>query len=181
MISIRRTCSLFARAYPKATLLAPTPDARPACTRNYSGAEVQFGALDRLAARIASIEPKGSHFLTGWTLSIPALALPDDRLRLLQRDVRREHPGLAPRRGVAGTKGDGGGLDERHRLARAAARATWVIGVAAPVFGMSACLSANSLVYLCVGVLMVFGVRAYWQTDLTSILRMRATCQSARP
>jgi hypothetical protein len=29
-------------------------DARPAFTRNYSGAEVQFLALDRLAARIAS-------------------------------------------------------------------------------------------------------------------------------
>jgi len=117
VISIRRTCSLFARAYPKATSLAPTPDARPAFTRNYSGAEVQFGALDRLAARIASIEPKGSHFLTGWALSIPALALPDDRLRLLQRDVRREHPGLAPRRGAVGTKGDGGRRDERHWLA----------------------------------------------------------------
>jgi hypothetical protein len=50
-------------------------------------------------------------------------------------------------------------------------------GVAAPVFGMSACLSANSLVYLCVGLLMVFGVRAYLQTDLTWVLRMRATCQ----
>ena len=45
---------VFVRAYPKATLLAPTPDARPAFTRNYSGAEVQFGALDRLGARIAS-------------------------------------------------------------------------------------------------------------------------------
>jgi hypothetical protein len=93
-------------------LLAPTPDARPAFTRNYSGIEVQFLTLDRLAARIASIEPKGSCFLTGWTPSIPALALLDDRLRLFQRDVRREHPGLAPRRGEAGTKGDGGGLDE---------------------------------------------------------------------
>ena len=60
MISIRRTCSLFARAYPKATLLAPTLDARPAFTRNYSGAEVQFGALDRLAACVASIEPSGT-------------------------------------------------------------------------------------------------------------------------
>ena len=107
MISIRRTCSLFARAYPKATLLAPTPDTRPAFTRNYSGAEVQLGALDRLVARIASIEPKGSRFLTGWTLSIPALALPDDRLSLLQRDVGREHLGLTPQRGEAGTKGDG--------------------------------------------------------------------------
>jgi hypothetical protein len=53
VIELRRTCSLFARAYPKATLLVTTPDARPAFTRNYSGAEVQFGVLDRLAARIA--------------------------------------------------------------------------------------------------------------------------------
>jgi hypothetical protein len=36
-----------------------------------------------------------------------------------------------------------------------------VIGVAAPVFGMSACLSVNSLVYLCVGLLMVLGIWAY--------------------
>jgi hypothetical protein len=66
----------FARAYPKATLLVTTPDARPAFTRNYSGIEVQFLTLDRLAARIAGIEPKGSHFLTGWTFSIPALLAP---------------------------------------------------------------------------------------------------------
>ena len=38
---------------------------------------------------------------------------------------------------------------------------TYAIGVAAPVFGMSGCLSANSLVYLLVGLLMVFGVWAY--------------------
>ena len=37
----------------------------------------------------------------------------------------------------------------------------YAIGVAAPLFGMSGCLSANSVVYLCVGLLMVFGVRAY--------------------
>ncbi len=43
----------------------------------------------------------------------------------------------------------------------AAARAAWVIGVAASVFGMSACLSANSLVYLCVGLSMVLGIWAY--------------------
>lgn len=53
------------RAYPKATLLVTPPDARPAFTRNYDGAKVQFGALDRLAARSASIEPKGNRFLTG--------------------------------------------------------------------------------------------------------------------
>jgi hypothetical protein len=45
---------VFARAYPKATLLVTSPDARPAFTRNYSGSEVQFLTLDRLAARIAS-------------------------------------------------------------------------------------------------------------------------------
>jgi hypothetical protein len=42
-----------------------------------------------------------------------------------------------------------------------------VIGVAAPVFGMSACLSANSLVYLCVGVLMVLGIWAYMREPAT--------------
>ncbi len=44
---------VFARAYPKATLLVTTPDARPAFTQNYSGSEVQFLTLDRLAAHIA--------------------------------------------------------------------------------------------------------------------------------
>jgi len=33
---------VFARRYPKTTLLVTTPDARPAFTRNYSGIEVQF-------------------------------------------------------------------------------------------------------------------------------------------
>ncbi|MGH9847861.1 MAG: hypothetical protein ACREEM_54940, partial [Blastocatellia bacterium] len=36
-----------------------------------------------------------------------------------------------------------------------------VIGVAAPIIGMSACLSANSLVYLCVGLLLALGIRAF--------------------
>ena len=44
---------VFARIYPKATLLVTAPDARPAFTRNYSGIEVQFLTLDRLTARIA--------------------------------------------------------------------------------------------------------------------------------
>jgi hypothetical protein len=43
---------VFARAYPKATLLVTTPDARPAFTRSYSGIEVQFLTLDHLAAHI---------------------------------------------------------------------------------------------------------------------------------
>jgi hypothetical protein len=38
---------------------------------------------------------------------------------------------------------------------------TYAIGVAAPVFGMSGCLSANSVVYLLVGLLMIFGVKFY--------------------
>jgi predicted AAA+ superfamily ATPase len=44
---------IFARLYPKATLLVTAPDARPAFTRKYSGVEVQFLTLDRLVARIA--------------------------------------------------------------------------------------------------------------------------------
>ena len=44
---------VFARLYPKATLLVTAPDARPAFTRNYNGSEVQFLTLDRLTARIA--------------------------------------------------------------------------------------------------------------------------------
>lgn len=48
----------------------------------------------------------------------PGVGVGADRLRLFQRDVRREHPGLAPRCGEAGTKGDGaGGRDERRRMA----------------------------------------------------------------
>src|SRR6266545_1856361 len=38
---------------------------------------------------------------------------------------------------------------------------TYAIGVAEPYFRMSVCLSANSLVYLLVGMLMIAGVRAY--------------------
>ncbi len=44
---------VFARIYPKATLLVTAPDARPAFTRNYSGVKVHFLTLDRLIARIA--------------------------------------------------------------------------------------------------------------------------------
>ena len=43
---------VFARIYPKATLLVTAPDARPAFTRNHSGSGVQFLTLDCLAARI---------------------------------------------------------------------------------------------------------------------------------
>ncbi|MEP7270633.1 MAG: DUF4143 domain-containing protein [Acidobacteriota bacterium] len=44
---------VFARIYPKATLLVATPDAQPAFTRNYSGVEVHFLTLNSLIARIA--------------------------------------------------------------------------------------------------------------------------------
>jgi len=43
---------VFARAYPKATLLVTTPDARPVFSRKYSGIEVHFLTLDRLVERI---------------------------------------------------------------------------------------------------------------------------------
>jgi len=45
---------VFARAYPKATLLVTTPDARPAFTRAYRGVRIEFLTLDRLVKRIAS-------------------------------------------------------------------------------------------------------------------------------
>jgi predicted AAA+ superfamily ATPase len=45
---------VFARAYPKATLLVTTPDARPAFTRAYRSVRIEFLTLDRLVKRIAS-------------------------------------------------------------------------------------------------------------------------------
>jgi len=44
--------------------LAGAPPTPGLPSPEHSGAEVQFGALDRLVARIAGIEPKGSRFLT---------------------------------------------------------------------------------------------------------------------
>jgi predicted AAA+ superfamily ATPase len=44
---------VFARAYPKATLLVTTPDARPGFSRNYHGLKVEFLTLDRLVEQIA--------------------------------------------------------------------------------------------------------------------------------
>lgn len=43
---------VFARLYPKATLLVTTPDARPAFTKKHSDIEVHFLTLDRLVERI---------------------------------------------------------------------------------------------------------------------------------
>ena len=44
---------VFARAYPEATLLVATPDARPAFTRAYRGVRIEFLTLDHLLKRIA--------------------------------------------------------------------------------------------------------------------------------
>jgi MFS family permease len=99
-------------------------------------------------------------FLTGWTLSIPVLVLAligfgyfkgmyDANIWASLHDVVRPER-RATAVGVMNAIGWlGGGIG------------TYAIGVAAPVYGMSGCLSANSLVYLCVGLLMIFGVWAY--------------------
>jgi MFS family permease len=99
-------------------------------------------------------------FLTGWTLSIPALVLAligfgyfkgmyDANIWASLHDVvRTERRATAV--GVMNAIGWlGGGVG------------TYAIGVAAPIYGMSGCLSANSLVYLLVGLLMLFGVWAF--------------------
>jgi MFS family permease len=99
-------------------------------------------------------------FLTGWTLSIPVLVLAligfgffkgmyDANIWASLHDVVRPER-RATAVGVMNAIGWLGG-----------GAGTYAIGVAAPVFGMSQCLSANSLVYLLVGLLMIFGVRAY--------------------
>lgn len=99
-------------------------------------------------------------FLTGWTLSIPVLVLAmigfgyfkgmyDSNIWASLYDVTPAER-RATMVGVMNAIGWLGG-----------GTGTYIIGVAAPIYGMSGCLSANSLVYLCVGVLMVFGVWAY--------------------
>jgi MFS family permease len=99
-------------------------------------------------------------FLTGWTLSIPVLVLAligfgyfkgmyDANIWASLHDVVRPER-RATAVGVMNAIGWlGGGVG------------TYAIGVAAPVFGMSGCLSANSLIYLLVGMLMIFGIWAY--------------------
>jgi MFS family permease len=99
-------------------------------------------------------------FLTGWTLSIPVLVLAmvgfgyfkglyDANIWASLHDV--VEPGRrATAVGLMNSIGwVGGGLG------------SYAIGVGAPVFGMSACLSANSLVYLGVGLLLLLGVRRF--------------------
>lgn len=99
-------------------------------------------------------------FLTGWTLSIPVLVLAmigfgyfkgmyDSNIWASLYDVVRPER-RATAVGVMNAIGWlGGGMG------------TYAIGVAAPIFGMSGCLSANSVVYLLVGLLMIFGIRTY--------------------
>ena len=99
-------------------------------------------------------------FLTGWTLSIPVLVLAltcfgyfkglyDANIWASLHDVVKPER-RATAVGVMNAVGWLGG-----------SAGAYAIGVAAKKFGMSGCLSANSLVYLLVGLLMIFGVRAY--------------------
>jgi MFS family permease len=100
-------------------------------------------------------------FLTGWTLSIPILVLAligfgyfkgfyDANIWASLHDVVKPER-RATAVGVMNSIGWLGG-----------GAGSYAVGVAAPIFGMSGCLSANSLVYLLVGLLMIFGVRAYF-------------------
>jgi MFS family permease len=100
-------------------------------------------------------------FLAGWTLSIPVLVVAligfgyfkgiyDANIWASLHDVIKPER-RATAVGVMNSIGWVGG-----------GAGSYAVGVAAPVFGMSVCLSANSLVYLLVGLLMVFGVRAYF-------------------
>ncbi|MBO0859466.1 MAG: MFS transporter [Chloracidobacterium sp.] len=100
-------------------------------------------------------------FLAGWTLSIPTLVLAlagfgyfkgmyDSNIWASLHDVVKPER-RATAVGVMNSIGWLGG-----------GAGTYAIGVAAPIYGMSGCLSANSLVYLFVGLLMIFGIRAYF-------------------
>ncbi len=99
-------------------------------------------------------------FLTGWTLSIPVLVLAligfgyfkgmyDANIWASLHDVVRPER-RATAVGVMNAIGWLGG-----------GAGTYAIGVAEPYFRMSVCLSANSLVYILVGMLMIAGVRGY--------------------
>ncbi|HEX5082732.1 MAG TPA: MFS transporter [Blastocatellia bacterium] len=109
-------------------------------------------------------------FLTGWTLSIPALVLAligfgyfkgfyDANIWASLHDVVKPER-RATAVGVMNSIGWLGG-----------GAGSYAVGVAAPIFGMSGCLSANSLVYLLVGLLMIFGVRAFMNESATETQR----------
>jgi MFS family permease len=99
-------------------------------------------------------------FLTGWTLSVPVLVLAmigfgyfkgmyDANIWASLHDVVKPER-RATAVGLMNSVGwVGGGLG------------AWAIGLTAPIYGMSVGLSANAVVYLCVGLLLVFGIRKF--------------------
>jgi MFS family permease len=113
-------------------------------------------------------------FLTGWTLSIPVLVLAligfgyfkgiyDANIWASLHDVVKPHC-RATAVGLMNSIGwFGGGFG------------AYAIGVAAPVFGMSVSISANSLVYFSVGLVMIVGIRAYMQGPVMERLRTAST------
>ncbi|MFN0119905.1 MAG: MFS transporter [Blastocatellia bacterium] len=99
-------------------------------------------------------------FLTGWTMAIPLLVvamalfgffkgLYDANIWASLFDVTRPER-RATALGLMNTLGWLGG-----------ALAPTVIAIASQKYGMSACLSATSAIYLTVGLLLLFGIRAY--------------------
>jgi MFS family permease len=131
--------------------------------RQYKGGRMMTQALGLLAG-VPFI------FLTGWTLSVPLL--------------------IAAMAGFGYFKGiyDANIWASLHDVVRPERRATavglmnavgWIGGSTAPVaiaaasqhFGMSACISANSLIYLLFGILLVYGV----------FMHMRCRAQSREP
>jgi MFS family permease len=135
--------------------------------RKYRGGRMMTQALG-LFAGVPFI------FLTGWTLSVPVLVLAllgfgyfkgiyDSNIWASLHDVVRPHC-RATAVGLMNCIGwFGGGFG------------AYAIGVAAPVIGMSASLSANSLVYFFVGLVMVVGIRTYMQGTVMERLRTAST------
>lgn len=99
-------------------------------------------------------------FLTGWTLSVSVLVLAmigfgyfkgmyDANIWASLHDVVKPER-RATAVGLMNSVGwVGGGLG------------AWAIGLTAPIYGMSVGLSANAVVYLCVGLLLVFGIHKF--------------------
>jgi len=131
--------------------------------RRYAGGRMMAQALGLLAG-VPFI------FLTGWTVSVPVLIVAmigfgyfkgmyDANIWASLYDVVRPER-RATAVGVMNSIGWlGGGL------------APVAIAAAAQRYGMSACLSATSVIYLLVGLLMIFGIRAYMQPALQAAAR----------
>lgn len=125
--------------------------------KKYAGGRMMVQALGLLAG-VPFI------FLTGWTLSVPVLIVAmigfgyfkgmyDANIWASLYDVVRPER-RATAVGVMNSIGWlGGGL------------APVAIAAAAQRYGMSACLSATSVIYLLVGSLMIFGIRTYMKPD----------------